>query len=136
LKAQAEGNAKEVERIRSKMSGAADAIAQKKAAGMTRGDAAGHMVPCRWCGFQIPASDNPAYNPTCPKCDAIQPATTIPTKQAAMPLISIFVNPDNTAFFEFVFAPPIQGRWDLSRVVRCTLQGSAYEQHPMGKRKP
>lgn len=99
----------------------------------TRGDASTHFVPCRWCGFSIPASSNPAYQDRCPNCGAIQPATQIPTKQKEMPYISIFVNPDNSAYFEFVFAPPQPGRLDLCKVLRCTLPGEFFTQHPMGR---
>jgi hypothetical protein len=106
--------------------------------GPVRGDPSTHLVHCRWCGEMTPASTNPRYHDVCDACGALQAATTIPTKSQAMPLISVFVNPDKTVFLELVFAPPTPGRFDLSRVWRYTLSADAceeFDQHPMGKKK-
>lgn len=131
IKAQAEGDAEEVERQKKVIMGGRDPNAGPRP--IPRAGAEGHFVPCRWCGFSIPASTNPAYQERCPNCSAIQSATTLPTKSVEAPLLSIFINPDNTAYFEFVYAPPIAGRWDLSKVTRCTVPGEFFEQHPMGR---
>ena len=103
----------------------------------TRGDPSTHYVKCRWCAFRIPASDNPAYNETCPKCSAIQTATSLPTRGKTNPLVQFWLNPDGSAYFDCVGAPPIEGRWDLASVRRFTLPASAgvdFEQNPMGRR--
>jgi hypothetical protein len=145
VKAQAEGDAAAVERLKAQIMGGPTEVVGPAVPnprpltappGMvpTRGDPASHYVGCRWCGFRIPASTNPAYSERCPQCSAIQSATTIPTKSKEMPLISIFVNPGGSVFFEFVFAPPEPGRFDLSKVWRLRFDGvEEFDQHPMGK---
>jgi hypothetical protein len=103
-------------------------------------------VPCRWCRAKIEASRdpktmqrNPKYRPRCSACGALQDATTIPTKNEEMPLISLFVNPDRSAFLEFVFKPPEEMRLDQSQVWRYTIRPDAckeFGQHPMGRKDP
>ena len=131
LKAQAEGDAAEVDRIREAMR--AHEIVVAKVAPPDQ------QVPCRWCAAPIPASTSPAYAERCPSCSAIQNATTIQTKSKEMPLISVFVNPDRSLFVEFVFAPPEPNRFDLSEVWRYRVDPSLcehFDAHPMGKKDP
>lgn len=99
----------------------------------------GPFVRCRWCQVKVPASVSPDYQETCGSCGALLAATTIPTKSEAMPLISLFVNPDGTAYVELVFKPPKAGRWDLSPVRRYTVPAALAEhftEHPMGRKDP
>ncbi len=135
LKAEAENDHEAASRIRAKIRGAA----AKNQPRNLRSDPSSHYVQCRWCRHEIPASTNPNYEERCPECRAVQSATTIPTKSKAMPLISIFVNPDGTSYVECVFAPDVPGRWDLAPVRRYTVPkewAQEFATHPMGKREP
>lgn len=104
-----------------------------------RGQKETYFVHCRWCREITHASENPNYTERCIACNALQAATTIPTKSKEMPLISLFANPDDSLYVELVFKAPEPHRWDLSKVVRYVIPSELaerFDQHPLGRRRP
>jgi hypothetical protein len=146
MKAEAEGDAETCERIRRRIRAAAAAADPAKVARplealppMKRHDPTTHFTHCRWCQTVIPASSNPTHKDACAECGAYQAATMIPLKKEDVPVMALFINPDNSLFLEFVGTPPVPGRLDLSRTRRYTIPASAcevFDQNPMGKKEP
>lgn len=143
MKAEAEGNKDEAERIRRTIAAAREKPTSveelkelKELPPADRDNPRTHYTHCRWCGAVIPASTHPDHKNACYACDALQAATMIPTKCEEMPLVAMFMNPDGSLFFEFVGKPPVPGRLDLAPTRRYVVPATCcaeFPQNPMGR---
>jgi hypothetical protein len=96
------------------------------------------FVGCRWCNHPVPDVSNPAASECCPVCNAIQGPVTIQTRMKSVPRMDLYLNPDQSLYFEIVYAPPEGKTFAHSKVVRYRVPApeAVFDQHPFGRRNP